>query len=54
MPHLKKKAAREINKIYPLPWDKEKGEDFIPEDPKVLYKKALDFWENIDKKQNKN
>lgn len=54
IPHLKKNASRDITRIYPLPWDIQKGESFKKEDPKELAKKALDFWANIDKKQNQN
>jgi len=54
IPHLKKTASRDITKIYPLPWDSQKGESFIKEDPKILTQKALDFWAKIDKKQKNN
>jgi len=54
MPHLKKGASRDVTKVYPLPWDGDKGESFKKEDPKTAAKKALEFWENLDKKEKQN
>ena len=50
IPHLKKGTSTDPTKIYPLPWDHEKGAAFIKQDPKEKLKKSLELWEKIDKK----
>lgn len=53
MPHLGKGANRSIQKIYPLPWDKENGKTQKQIDPKAAAEASKSFWDRIDKKKEK-
>ena len=53
LPHLGKGANKSIQKIYPLPWDKENGKPKIEIDPQEAAKNAQAFWDKIDKKKEK-
>ncbi|WP_271856072.1 hypothetical protein [Patiriisocius marinus] len=50
MPHLGKGKSRAITKIYPLPWDDEKGAEYAPIEHKKAVKEAESLWQKIDQK----
>lgn len=50
-PHLPKGANKKANKVYPLPWDFEKGEGFEALDPLKDKARAVKLWQSIDNKK---
>lgn len=48
IPHIRKGRSRNITKIFPLPWDNEKGETVRPADPKKELERVKELWERVD------
>lgn len=49
-PHILNGFKKTIHQLYPLPWDKEKGEEYTPVDYKKAVKEAESLWQKIDQK----